>query len=273
MRIAVIDDERPARSELKHQLMEFLPEAVVEEGESGAQALEMAGEDKFDIFFLDINLGDINGTVLVNALRNMQPEAKIVFVTAYSEYAVKAFELGVEDYIMKPYDRRRIEKMLKKCGAIGSLYSVAVGTASIDGMTGAASAEQAEDTVRNVSGYLQRNEARSKLKKIAINTAGRTIFVETEKIIFIETYNRGCLIHTEKEEYFEGKSIGDFEKKLGDMGFFRCQKSYLVNLEKIKEMFLWKNNSFAIKMEGYENHILPVGREKIKTLRRLLGTG
>ena len=114
MRIAIIDDERPARSELKHQLTEFLPEAVVEEGESGAQALEMAGETKIDIIFLDVNLGDINGTVLVNALQNMQPEAKIVFVTAYSDYAVKAFELGVEDYIMKPYDRCRIEKMLKK---------------------------------------------------------------------------------------------------------------------------------------------------------------
>ena len=266
MRIAIIDDERPARSELKHQPTEFLPEAVVEEGESGAQALEMAGETKIDIIFLDVNLGDINGTVLVNALQNMQPEAKIVFVTAYSDYAVKAFELGVEDYIMKPYDRCRIEKMLKKCGVIGPLYNASTG------MAGAASAEQTEETVRNITGYFQGNAARSKVKKIAINTAGRTIFVETEKIVFIETYNRGCLIHTEKEEYFEGKSIGDFEKKLGDMGFFRCQKSYLVNLEKIKEMFLWRNNSFAIKMEGYENHILPVGREKIKTLKHLLGT-
>lgn len=241
MRIAVIDDERPARSELKHQLMELLPEAVIEEGESGAQALEMAGETGYDIIFLDINLGDINGTVLVNALQNMQPDAKIVFVTAYSDYAVKAFELGVEDYIMKPYDKRRIEKMLKKC--------------SISGMG---------NTLGNVP--------ESKKKKTAINTAGRTIFVETDKIVFIETYNRGCLIHTVKEEYFEGKSIGDYEKKLGDMGFFRCQKSYLINLEKVKEMFLWKNNSFALKMEGYEEHILPVGREKIKTLKQLLGT-
>ncbi len=254
MRIAVIDDERPARSELRHQLTEFLPEAVIEEGESGAQALQMAGEDRFDLFFLDINLGDINGTVLVNALKNMQPEDKVIFVTAYSEYAVKAFELGVEDYIMKPYDKRRIEKMLKKCGALGVPGGFAAG----------------ESAVREIAaGEIT---AGNKIRKIAINTAGRTIFVETEKIVFIETYNRGCLIHTEKEEYFEGKSIGDFEKKLGDMGFFRCQKSYLVNLEKIKEMFLWKNNSFAIKMEGYENHILPVGREKIKTLRHLLGT-
>ncbi len=90
MRIAVVDDERPARSELKHQILQLLPEAQVDEGENGAQALEMAGEERYDIFFLDINLGDINGTILVNALKNMQPEMKIIFVTAYSEYAVKA---------------------------------------------------------------------------------------------------------------------------------------------------------------------------------------
>lgn len=259
MRIAVIDDERPARSELKHQLTEFLPDAVIEEGESGAQALEMAGEMNFDMIFLDINLGDINGTVLVNALQNMQPGARIIFVTAYSDYAVRAFELGVEDYIMKPYDKRRIEKMLKKCGMLRTAKD---GEASRQDM----------GAQKSMAGNMPDGRG-NKTRKIAINTAGRTIFVEIEKIVFVETYNRGCLIHTVKEEYFEGKSIGDFEKKLGEMGFFRCQKSYLINLEKVKEMFLWKNNSFAIKMEGYEEHILPVGREKIKTLRQLLGTG
>lgn len=235
MRIAVVDDERPARSELKHQILQLLPEAQVDEGESGSQALEMAGEERYDIFFLDINLGDINGTVLVNALKNMQPEMKIIFVTAYSEYAVKAFELEVEDYIMKPFDKRRLQKMLKKCKA-----------------------KKAEKVLEGV-------------RRIAINTEGKTIFKEVEDIVYIETYNRGCMIHTVGEDYFEGKTIGEFEKRLCDMGFFRSQKSFLVNLSKVKELFLWKNNSFAIKMEGYDKEILPVGREKIKVLRQLLG--
>ena len=199
MRIAVIDDERPARSELKHQLWELLKDAQIDEGESGAQALEMAGEVCYDLFFLDINLGDINGTVLVNALKNMQPAMKIVFVTAYSEYAVKAFELEVEDYIMKPFDKKRLEKMLKKCKITKK-------------------AEKGTDSVR----------------RIAINTEGKTIFKEVGDIVYIETYNRGCMIHTVENDYFEGKTIGEFEKKLGDMGFFRSQKSFLVNLNKVK---------------------------------------
>lgn len=244
MRVAVIDDERPARSELKHQLLELLPEAVIEEGESGTQALEMAGEARYDLFFLDINLGDIKGTVLVNALKNMQPDIKIIFVTAYSEYAVKAFELGVEDYIMKPYDKKRLEKMLSKCGF---------------GKTGQT----------KISGQGVPEE---RGKRIAINTEGKIVFVEIRDIVYIETYNRGCLIHTVGKEYFEGKTIGEFERRLESAGFFRSQKSFLINLDKVKELFLWRNNSFAIKMEGYDS-ILPVGREKIKILRRLLGTG
>lgn len=260
MRVAVIDDERPARSELTHQLLALLPEAVVEEGESGARALEMAGEKQYDLFFLDINLGDIQGTVLVNALRNMQPGAKIVFVTAYTEYAVKAFELGVEDYILKPYDRKRLEKVLNKCGFTGG-EKIKTGEKHIAGHAAG----------RDAAGA--RNKAGEVLKRIAINTGGRMVFVEVQDIVYVETHNRGCLIHAAGEEYFEGKSIGEFERRLENMGFFRSQKSYLINISKVKELFLWGNNSFAVKMEGYDENILPVGREKIKTLRQLLGTG
>lgn len=236
MRIAVIDDERPARSELIHQLKELLTDAVIDEGDSGAAALQMIGEVKYDICFLDINLGDINGTILVNALKNMQSDMKIVFVTAYSEYAVKAFELEVEDYVMKPYSKKRLEKVVKKCCA---------------GMT--------------------ENREVLNIKRIAISNEGKTIFENIEDIVFVETYNRGCKIHMCGAEHFDGKSIGEYEKKLENMHFFRIHKSYLINLNKVKEVFPWGNNSLGVRMQGCEEYILPVGREKSKVLRHLLG--
>ena len=82
MRAAIIDDERPARSELRHQLTGLLPDLEIDEGDSAASALQMAGESSYVIFFLDINLGDLNGPALVSAIKKMQPETKIVFVTA-----------------------------------------------------------------------------------------------------------------------------------------------------------------------------------------------
>lgn len=236
IRIGVVDDERPARSELKHQLKELLPEAVIEEGDCGAAALLMAEQEKYDLFFLDINLGDINGTVLVNALKNMQPDMKLIFVTAYSEYAVRAFELDVDDYVLKPYDQKRIEKVLKKC-----------------------------------CGKPERVQEPLCQKRIAISSEGKTIFEEVNHIIYIETSNRGCMIHTSDCSYFETKTIGDYEKKLDKKKFFRCHKSYLINLEKVKEIFPWGNNSLGLKMQGREEEILPVGRDKTKMLRRMLG--
>lgn len=241
IRIAVIDDERPARSELKHQLMRILPDAVIEEGDSGAAALEMAGEKEYDLFFLDINLGDISGTALVKVIKKLQPDAKIVFVTAYSEYAVQAFELEVQDYVMKPFEPARIEKVLKRC--LGS------------------------ESEKNQ--HLLENEV-SAPKRLAINDNGKIIFEEPENIVYIETYNRGCRIFTVDHQYFEGKPIGEYEKKLENLQFFRIHKSYLVNIEKVKEIFPWGKNSFSLKMKGYEDSILPIARDKTKTLRQIL---
>lgn len=236
MRIAIVDDERPARSELRHQLMELVSDAKITEGDSGAAALEIAGDGKYDLFFLDINLGDINGTVLVNALKNMQPDMKIVFVTAYSEYAVKAFELEVEDYVMKPYDQKRIRKVLDKCFA-----------------------EEKEPP---------KPEA---VKRLAINSGGKTVFEDIENIVYIETYNRGCMIHAVNQEYCENRTLGEYEKRPEGMRFFRIHKSFLINLDKVREVFPWGNNSFSLKMQGYEENILPIGRDKMKTLKQLLG--
>lgn len=236
IRIGIVDDERPARSELKHQLMQLIPGAVIQEGDSGAAALEMAEQEKYELFFLDINLGDINGTVLVNALRGMQPGMKIIFVTAYGEYAVKAFELGIDDYVLKPYDKKRLEKVLERCSKVS-----------------------------------EAEEQRVCVNRLAISSGSKTIFEDIANIAYIETYNRGCMIHASGKEYYEGKPIGEYEKKLVAARFFRCHKSYLISLDKVKEVFPWGNNSFGVKMQGFEDNILPVGREKVKVLRQLLG--
>ena len=108
IKIAVADDERPARSELIYQLKESIEDVEIWEADSGAKILNLVVEQEFDVLFLDINLGDIQGTALIKALKNIRPDMKIIFVTAYSEYAAEAFELEVEDYIMKPFSPKPV---------------------------------------------------------------------------------------------------------------------------------------------------------------------
>lgn len=236
MNIAVVDDERPARSELKHQILDLLPEAKIQEADSGVSALELFASHTFDIIFLDINLNDMEGTTLAVAAKRMMPDAKIVFATAYSEYAVKAFELGVSNYILKPFIPERLKIVLDQC--IAELKKSA--------------------------------PSQTLSSRIAINTNRKTIFLDVAQIAYIETAGRGCIVHSKTGDYMENQLLGEFERKLAPYGFYRIHKSYLVNPTSIAELFPWANNSLALRMQGFEHEILPVGREKVKILRQIL---
>ena len=236
MHIAVVDDERPARSELKHQILSVLPDADIMEADSGVSALELFASNTFDILFLDINLNDMEGTTLATAASRMMPDAKIIFATAYSDSAVKAFELGVYNYILKPFDPERLKTVLEKC------------VAEMD---------------KNTS-------AKTLANRIAVNTNRKTIFLDVEKIAYIETSGRSCVIHSQKGDYVENVLLGEYEKKLAPYGFFRIHKSYLINPLAVSELFPWASNSLALRMQGFENDILPVARDKVKALRQVL---
>lgn len=246
MKIAVIDDERPARKELIHQILSILPDSLIKEAGSGAAALELLEDQSFDLLFLDINLNDMEGTTLASAAKCMLPEAQIVFATAYSQYAVKAFELGVSNYILKPFDPERVRLVLEKCS---------------------------RDLERSQKEKIQSED---RLPPFPVNRmpicVNRTItLLDINQIVYIETCLRSCIIHTVSKDYTENQLLGEYEKRLVPYGFCRIHKSYLVNLNYIAEMFPWAGNSMAVKMQGFEQNILPVGREKVKHLRHLIG--
>lgn len=237
MKIAVIDDERPARCELVFQITSLMPNAQIREASSGNEALSIISSETFDLLFIDINLNDMEGTTLAAAARRMMPEAHIVFATAYSQYAVKAFELGVDNYLLKPFEPERLKRVLEKCR----------------------------------SQLSSRDTSPVPLKRLAVNTQRKIVFVDVDQIVYIETSGRSCILHTTGGDLQENTLLGEYEKRLPDSRFYRTHKSYLINLDYISELFPWANNSLAVKMQGYEQHILPVGREKSKLLRQLLG--
>jgi len=237
MKIAVIDDERPARSELIHQILQVYPESEIAEADSGMTALELISTQPFDILFIDINLNDMEGTALAVAARKILPEVKIVFATAYSQFAVKAFELEVNNYILKPFDPERVRIVLKKCGETCKESLPAIQTAG----------------------------------KLVINNNRKIVILTIADIVYLETDGRGCALHTVKDTFTDNRLLGEFEKQLAASGFFRLHKSFLVNLDYISEIFPWNKNSLAVKMQGFEEIILPVGRERVKQLRRLMG--
>ena len=116
MKIAVIDDERPARKMLIRRIKEVLPDCEIVEAENGAGALAMFNEmEKLDLIFVDMDLGDMEGITLAGTAKRLFQTAKIIFATAYSQYAAKAYEMEIDDYILKPFDPARIRHVLEKC--------------------------------------------------------------------------------------------------------------------------------------------------------------
>lgn len=238
MYIAVVDDERPARRELISQILEAMPDSVIEEADSGAAALELAGRcPGLELLFLDINLNDIPGTTLAAAVKKILPKAKVVFATAYSQYAEKAFELEVDDYLLKPFDPMRVRRVLERCRQ---------------------SLEKKEETA-------------AAPKRLPLSCGQNTVFLDIAKIVYAETNGRGSRIHTTEKSYDAGLLLGELEKRLAPCGFYRIHKSYLINPSFVVEMFPWAASSLAVKMEGFEKEILPVGREKLKGLKQRLG--
>lgn len=258
MKIAVIDDERPARKELIRQIQEAVPDCEIREADSGAGALLLLNEeDDFDILFVDINLNDMEGTTLAATAKKLLPQAKIVFATAYSQYAAKAFEMEIDDYILKPFDPDRVRHVLKKC---------------MRGLTQKQETDRQQETGEKETERpeMEVQQAAVTAPRIPVPVNHSIRFLDVPQIVYAETQGRGILLHTRTGSYEVNQLLGDLEKKLQPYGFFRIHKSYLVNLECITEMFPWTGNGLAMKLKGYENTILPVGRERLKTLKQIL---
>ncbi|KXL54002.1 sensory transduction protein LytR [Anaerotignum neopropionicum] len=243
MKIAIVDDERPSRSELRHLICEAFADAEVMEASCGEEAMEMFLKEDFDLIFMDINLGDMDGTTLAAMAKKAQPNVEIVFATAYNSYAEKAFDIDALNYILKPFDSKRIEQTLQRYMKKQSKHSYMRETG--------------------------KEEEKTTISKISINSDKKMILVDISDIVYIETGNRACIVHVKGKSYTAACAMNSFEERLKENGFFRIHKSYLINLKYVVEIYPWFNNTTCVKMQGYEKEILTVGRNQIKELKQL----
>lgn len=232
MKILIADDERPARSELKYILESILPEAEFFEADSGLSAKQLIDKENFDICFLDIEMGEPKGTEVASYAARKNPLTHIVFVTAYGNYALEAFDLDATDYVMKPFDENRIKKSLEKLKNRGAFE-------------------------------------KESLKPIALSAGDRIDLVDPMEIIYIEAVHKGSYVHTKISTYFEGEPLSEWEKKLPmkNDAFRRIHKSYIVNMMKAEAFVPDYNKGYAIKLKDVEGEPIPISRMVIKEIR------
>ena len=174
MKIVIVDDERPARSELKYLLEQCRPEWKLIEASNCEEMMQVMEKEHPDGGFVDIQLGDMNGTTLASMLLNKNPEFALVFATAYQEYAVKAFELGALDYLLKPYSVEQVERAAKRIE-------------------------------ERVAGRREKHE--EELSKLTIVGSTGVELIDISDIIYISTEDRGCNIHLQDKSFFQNQSL------------------------------------------------------------------
>ncbi len=257
MKVLIVDDERPARSELEFLLSSVMDkDTVFMQADSANAAMELLRENRFGICFLDIEMGDVKGTTLAAVIREKQPEAAVIFVTAYEHYAAEAFDLDAVDYVMKPYDLSRIKKTLERLAKRNYLEP--------GGDTESGSIPAGERMPSEHRG----DDEKSRVK-IALNAGSTISLVNADDVVYVEAIRHGSRVHTVSQAFDETAPLQTWEKKLSGSRIFRVHKSYLVNLKFASELVPDYNNGYALRLSDENKTLIPISRNKIKEVREL----
>ena len=230
----LVDDEAPARSELRFLLDETRQVEVVAEAANVREAIERLKEKGADVLFLDISMPGATGLQLAEALNRLKYPPAIVFVTAYSEHGAKAFDVNAVDYLVKPVETDRLLQAITK--------------------------------VRHrVTSFSQGQQA----ERIPVEKSGKKLLVSTEKIHYIMAKDDYSYLHTEADRYLSTVSLAQLEIKLEPFGFFRVHRRYLVNLSFVEEVTPVSGGTLSLKLTG-EEEAVPVSRRRVATLKKAL---
>jgi len=248
----IVDDERPARDELAYLLKGFPEIEVVGQGDNGVEAVELIRAFNPQVVFLDVQMPGLDGFgVIKKLLAEKVPLPMFVFATAYDHYAVRAFEVNAIDYLLKPIARARLEK------AVGKVRR---------------ELEAAEPSHQKLERLVQLVEERPlpQRTKLLVRSGGRLVLVNSDDIVYASIEEGVITIVTrELEGQSNFRTVEELQSNLDPNSFWRAHRSYLVNINRIKEVVPWFKGSYQLKMDDRKLTEIPVSRAQTRRLREL----
>lgn len=269
MKALIVEDEILASEELSYLIQEHSRIEIVRCLEDGLDVLKFLQEQEVDVIFLDINIPSLDGMMLAHHIGMFARKPYIVFTTAYKEHAAEAFELEAFDYILKPYDEKRIAAMLHKLEATfkrDQELSDGVQVSGREQQNVQGNQGTQGHAVDNDHGYEQDNQTG---KRINLLRNENIIVTDSADIYYAEAQEKVTKVYTKNGEFTMPVSISDFHSRLPQDAFFRCHRSYLVNLSQIREIVPWFNNTYLLRLRDLEAEV-PVSRGKVKEFRQLM---
>ncbi|MDT3701399.1 MAG: LytTR family DNA-binding domain-containing protein [Thermincola sp.] len=225
LRVLIAEDNRYTALFLKQVIEEIPNMKVINISNNGREAIKNTEILRPNVIFMDIDMPDVNGLLVAKEAIEIIPNVKLIFATGHTEYALEAFELYPFDYILKPFDEKRIHKTLR----------------------------------RIKDGMLRSKESNN---SIVIPLEGRRVVIKAEEILFVEITGHKLKFKTERGEYTTRGDLSQVESQLDSRIFFRSHKGYLVNLKQVKEI-VPANRTFEMILFSGDRVLLSREREKI----------
>jgi len=224
LRALVIDDELPARKKLMMLLRDEPGVEVVGQASNGIEAVAAIEEHQPDVIFLDIQMPGMNGFEVLEALEGDNLPL-VVFVTAYDQHAVKAFEVHAADYLLKPFDRSRVQSCLERLRS---------GQHSVNA---------------KLEELLSEFRSRDYLNRVIVKTRGRVIFLQIEDVDWIETSANYVELHLGKQSFLLRETLSALETRLDPRHFARVHRTTIVNIDRIQELQPWSHSDFIVLLK------------------------
>jgi two-component system LytT family response regulator/two-component system response regulator LytT len=244
----VVDDEQLACDELVYLLKDFPEVEVIATGSNGLQGLALIEEMEPELVFLDVHMPGLDGLGVVRRLREKGIEPPhFIFVTAYDQYAVEAFRLEAMDYLLKPVDKGRLAETIER----------------------ARRAIQEKKTP-DAAPAAKQAPAAAPRNKLLVRANNRNFIVDANDVIYA-TIDNGLitLVSTNLEGHSNYRTIEDLQANLDRDLFWRVHRSYLVNINRIKEVVPWFKSSYQLRMDDRKHTEIPVSRVQTRRLREL----
>jgi len=253
LRTLIVDDEAPARERLRRMLTKIESVEIIGEAVDGARAVEMIDELSPDLVLLDIQMPGLDGFGVIEALEDPPP---VIFVTAYDEYAIRAFEVNALDYLLKPFSRGRLEKAIHR--AQESLT---------EGRDPGVS--PAERFATRLGPLLESLAAQGRyLTRLAVRDHDRIRVLDVGEVDWIGVEDEQVFVHVGDGAYPIRRTLTELEARLEPTHFFRAHRSAIVNLDRVKEVIPWFKGSHKLRLTtGAE---VDLSRAQARALRKIL---
>jgi two-component system LytT family response regulator/two-component system response regulator LytT len=248
IRTLVVDDEKLARDRLSGFLDALDDVELVGQASNGGDALRMIEEERPDLVFLDVQMPGMDGFEVLKALRAPMPQ--VVFATAYDEYAIRAFEVGAVDYLLKPLARRRVEETVGRVRAR---------------LAAARPAPDLESVLRRLEGH-----GTVYVSQIPVHSGKRILILPVADVLWFGVEYHLVYAHTAERAFMTNYTLRELEERLDPALFFRAHKSTLVNLERVKEIVPWFGGRYKLVMRDQVGSELALSRAQARMLRARL---